>query len=642
MKSIQKGFSSGQALRSSGQALVELLVAMGIAAILFPALATGLVASREGKVQERERVAAGAALTEAKEALRIIRDRGWAEVAANGTFHPVVSGATWALAPGVETIDTFTRSIVIADVYRDAGVIVGMGGSLDPSTKRVDITVSWSALFPSNVSETLYVTRHTNNIVVQTTEPDFAAGTKTNVVVTNTDGGEVTLGAGGRADWCAPNLSITPLDLPKSGVANAISAIEGRVFAGTGDNASGVSFAHVSIANTNPPSAAILGTFDGYKTNKIFGEADYVYFATDNNFKEIVIINIAGLPYTEAGYFNAPGSGNGNSIVVTGSTGYMTSGNTLYAFDLTSKTGSRPALGSMTLAGIGEKLFVVGGYAYVAIDSSETQLQIIDVSNGSNLTVVGTATVNGSAGKDVFVNGSGTRAYLVTETSLTKPEFFIIDTSTKTGSRPTLGSYDANGMNPKGVTVVPGNRAIVVGRGAEEYQVIDISQESTPVRCGGLSIDTGVNGVSSVLEADGDAYSYIITGDATSELKIIEGGPGGQAGVSGVFESSTFDAGQSVAFNRFDATEATPNQTGVTYQVSGADPVGGSCADAVFSFVGPDGTPASYFATGNAIPLSIAGNYKNPARCFRYRAHLTSSDPASAPIVTDVTVSYSP
>ncbi|KKU95748.1 MAG: hypothetical protein UY27_C0009G0011 [Candidatus Gottesmanbacteria bacterium GW2011_GWA1_48_13] len=626
----------------SGQSLVEFLVAMGIAAILFPALATGLIASREGSVQEGERTEAVAALTEGKEAVRIVRDAGWVNIAANGTFHPVVNGATWALAAGTETIGDLTRAMVISDVYRDAAGNIASAGTLDPSTKRVDIRVSWNVLFPSVVSETLYLTRHKMAVVVQTTEADFAAGTNTRTVVTNTGGGEVTLGAGGRADWCAPNLSITPLDLPKSGVANAISAIVGRVFAGTGDNASGVSFANVNIGNTNPPTASILGTFDGYKTNDIFGEADYVYFATDNNFKEIVIINLASSPYAEAGYFNAPGNGNGHSVVVAGTTGYMTTGDKLYTFDVSVKSGSRPALGSVTLAAEGKSISVVSGYAFIAIDSSSTQLQIVDVSSPNTPTVVGSATVTGGEGKDVFVNESGTRAYLVTEASLTSREFFMIDVSTKIGSRPTVGNYDTAGMDPKGVTVVPGNRAIVVGTGSEEYQVINIGNEASPVRCGGLSIDTGINGVSSVLEADGDAYSYIITGDTASELKIIEGGPGGQAGNSGIFESATIDAAASSAWNRFDTTVITPSQTTVRYQVASSDAIGGSC-DVTFAFVGPDGTSGTYFTTPGTIPFSSdEPGYHNPGACFRYRLYLDSTDPAAAPIVEDVTVNYSP
>lgn len=624
-------------MKTSGQSLIELLIALGLTAIFIPALLTGLTASRAGKAQTTQRLAANALLIEAEEAVRSVRERGWRTFAQNGTFHPVVSGSSWSLAAGEEVVDSYTRRIVISDVQRSKnGAIVASGGVVDPSTRRATVTVSWNTPFPSSIDSTTYLTRYLSNATVtQTTQADFNQGTKTGTTVTNTNGGEVVIAAGGRADWCAPSLSIAAVDLPKQGVANAISAIEGKVFAGTGENASGVSFASVSISNTNPPTGTIAGTFNGYKTNDVFGESTFVYLATDTNAKEVVIINIGSTPFTEAGYFDAPGNGSGNSVFVVGNTGYMTSGNKFYTFDLTSRSGSRPKLGSTTLAGTGKKIAVVGSYAYIALDSPTTQLQIVDVSNPSSPSVVGQANVAGKEGASVFVNSAGTRAYVVTESSSTQKEFFIVDVSTKTGNLPTRGSYDTNGMDPKGVTVVTNNKAIVVGNGAEEYQVVDIANESNPARCGGLSVDTGVMGVASVLETDGDAFSYIITGDANAELKIIEGGPGGAFTTSGTFESGTIAFDSSVAFNRFTATVTKPAGTDVTFQIAVADALSGNCSGILFSFVGPDGTPNSFYGERGG-PIATNGS------CLRYKAFLSTTDPTVTPVLYDITFNYSP
>lgn len=640
-----------------GQTLVEILIALALSAILLPALITGLVSSREGKVQQRERSQATALVREAREAVRQLRELGWSYVSVNGTYHPVPVGTNWTLVSGPESINGQTRSIVITDVYRDSsGNITASGGTEDPSTKKVTVTVSWNALFASSVTSVLYISRFTNQAFTQTSVADFTAGTQTNTTITNASDGEVTLGAGGGGDWCSPNLSITAIDLPKSGVANGLTAIEGRVFAGTGDNSSGVSFANVPVANTNPPTAAVAGTFDGYKTNAVFGETNYAYLATDTNSKEIEIIDLTNYDagtgkYAEAGYFNAPGNGNGNGVVVSGSIGYMTDGDTLYNFDLTSKSGSRSILDAngVTLAGTGYKLAVVGNYAYVAIDSTTTQMQIVDISNSSNLTIVGTAQLNAQGAVDVFVNSSGTRAYIVTKTSASQNELFIIDVSTKSGSHSAIGNYDTSGMNPKGVTVVPGNKVIAVGTGGTyQYQVIDIVNETNPVLCtgtgrtGGLSIPTGVNGVASVVETDGDAYSYIITGDASSELKIIEGGPGGQYASSGSFESSIFDATNSASFNRFSVNMTKLNQTNIEYQMAVANAVSGSCAAATYTYVGPSLSTSTRFATSAAIPLGTTGTYTNPGRCMRYKVFFSTTDKLSSPVFSDVTVNFSP
>lgn len=635
---------------NQGQLLVELLIALAVSAILIPAIMTGFIASRQGVAQARQRLEATALARQISDAVLIVRDAGWSNVATSGTYHPVITGDTWTLASGSAVVNGYTESLVISDVFRDpSGAIVTTGGAVDPSTKKVTVTVSWGLPIVSSVVESFYITRLTNLSWIQTTQSDFDAGVKKDVITTNTNGGEITLGSGGKADWCEPNLSIAALDLPKYGVANAITAIEGRVFAGTGENASGVSFANIAVSNTDPPISSISGTFNGYKTNAVFGEANYAYLASDTNAKEIEIVDLTTNPYSEAGYFDAPGNGNGDSVFVVDNVGYMTSGNKFYTFNLSSKSGSRPQLGSATLAATGVKIFIVGNYAYVAIAGATQEMQIINVTDPTRLSIVGQADVNGAAANDIFVNSNGTRAYLSTNADSSKQEFFIIDTSTKTGNRPTVGSYDAAGMNPRGITVVPGNKAILVGTGGtQQYQVIDITDERHPIHCtsggrsGGIAIPSGIHGIASVLEADGDAYSYIITGDGSSELKIIEGGPGGKYAVSGWLESSTLDATRSAAFNRFFGNSVLPDNTNVEYQVSGADPVNNSCVGAVFTYIGPDGTGGTRFATGSAIPLSAGPGYKNPARCFRYKAYLSTKDQSSAPVFTDMTVNYSP
>ncbi len=621
-----------------GQVLVEFLVAVAISAILIPAITAGFIASRQGQAQARQRLAAAALAREADEAVRVVRDTGWENVAMNGIYHPAVAGDTWTLVPGTETIDGFTRSVTVGDVI-----------PFDPSKKLVTVSVSWGSPIASTVTNQLYLTRLTNRAWVQTTIGDFDAGTKTNVITTDTWGGEVTLGAGGKGDWCEPNLTIAAVDLPKQGVANAISAIEGTVFAGTGDNSSGVSYATVRIDQADPPTATISGTYNGFKTNGIWGEPNYAYLATDNNAKEIEIVDLTTTPYSEAGYFNAPGNGNGDSITTSGGVGYMTSGSTFYTFDVTAKTGSRPKLGSVTLDGTGVKTVVAGGYAYVAIASATTQMDIVNVTNPASPVLVAKAQLTAGAGKDVFVNSTGTRAYVATAYVSGKPEFSIINTTVKSGVLSAIGSYATDGMSPKALTVVTGNRAIIVGTGGvQQYVVIDVTDETNPVHCtsrnrsGGLSIATGVNGIASVIEADGDTFSYIITGDANNELKIIQGGPGGKYSSSGTFESSTLDATTSAAFNRFDVNGILPVNTVMQYQVAGANPVNGSCNGAAFTFVGPDGTGNTKFATSGAIPLSGGPGYVNPARCFRYKTFLSTNDTFAEPIFTDITVNYSP
>jgi hypothetical protein len=195
-----------------------------------------------------------------------------------------------------------------------------------------------------------------------------------------------------------------------------------------------------------------------------------------------------------------------------------------------------------------------------------------------------------------------------------------------------------------------------VGEGGEEYQVIDIINETTPVRCGGLNIDSGVKGVSAVMESDGDAYSYIVTGDATAELKIIEGGPGssgtGNYVPSGTFTSQSYGPTSSLAtgFNSFLANIYKPSSTEVEIYIAIADAVAGSCAGVNYTFVGPNGGvgPFTTSQTGIAsisgvIPFgSYSPSFINPGKCLKYRTVLTTGDSALTPVFKDMVVNYSP
>ena len=628
-----------------GQSLIELLVVIAVMALILPAITAGFIVSREGRPQQKRRQLATAMVNESHAALKSIREQSWSNFDTNGIYHTVNNGSTWSLAPGSEIIDELTNRIIISDVHRDTNHnIIDSGGYIDPSTKKILISVTWDIPLTTTVESTIYLTRYLDNATYfQSTEAEFLTGTLTGTIVTNTDDGEVALGSGGSSSWCDPSLTIAALDLPKSGVANAVTAIEGVAFAATGDNASGVAFAKINISNDSPPVATIANTFDGYKTNDVFGISGYAFLATDSNSKEIVILNTSNSPINEVGYFDASGSTDGAAIFVLGNVGYMVQGSTFRTFDLSSMNGSRPALGSVSLGDTGRALQVLGSYAYVAVDDDNNQLKIIDISNPGAPQIVGWANLATSGVSDIIVNETGTRAYISGNLSSNNNEVFIIDISTKTGSRTVIGSADTSPMNPRGLTIVPGNRMIVVGTSGEEYQVFNIAKESAPSYCGGIEVDAGIKGISSVLETDGNAYSYIITGDVSEEFKIIEGGPGGSFATSGVYESATFDASYSTAFNRLIPQSTIPSNTDLKYQIAIADPVSGSCAGVNFNFTGPDGTDQSFYLNSESIFFNDDGqNYENPARCLRYRAYLSSSDSSSTPIFESMMINYSP
>lgn len=665
----------------SGQTLIELLLAIAVMSIVLPSLFVGLFAARSSKTQQRQRLQAVALLKQTQEALRNIREQGWVAFAVDGTYHVSSSSAVWGLAANsATTADGFTTQVVISDVYRDSsGAITSSGGTLDPSTKKIDTTISWGLPYLSSITATEYMTRYLDNLTyTQTTDTDFKAGVLTNTSVTKTADGEVILGAGGGGgDWCVPSKSITTYDLPKNGVANAVTAIEGAVFAGQGNNASGVAFQRVNLTtNQDPPVASNGGslTTGSLKTNGIFADSQYAYITTDTNHSQVIILDMTQFtdPPTNSNFKQVgtidlgTSSTNGVSVYAANNYLYVTATDgRLYIYDVTNhaapvlKNSGGYQIGSSSST-VGNKIVVAGNYAYIATSSTTNPLRIVNISNPVSPTSAGTLVLGtGQSGVDVWVNTSSSspsRAYLATSYLSGKNDFYIVNIENpasptlKNDSGSTLGQYSTNGMTPNAITVVTGNRAIIVGTGGtQQYQVLNISNELSPTSCAGLSYSTGVFGVASVLQSNGYAYSYIITGDSNAELKIILGGAGGQYSSAGTFVSSPFDVAtvglNQTAFNRYSADFAQPPQTTIGFQVAVANAVNNSCTGASYTFIGPGKTSATtdlFTSSSGGIPLLTSGSYQNPGRCFKYKVYFTSSDPTKTPELYDFTVNYSP
>ncbi|HOZ03436.1 MAG TPA: hypothetical protein PKX78_03000 [Candidatus Woesebacteria bacterium] len=646
-----------------GYSLIELLVALGLFAFMLPVIFSGFVAIRDGKPQQLQRMMATSLLNEAKEAVRVVREKDWSEFAVDGVYHPAVDhiNGTWTLLPDSILIDdNFTQTVTISSVQRNpAGEIVLSGGEVDPSIKRVDMEVSWLKPQIGTLQTSSYLTRYIDNQQhLDTTEADFNAGTLIDVAVTNDDNGEVILGSGGQGDWCKPaQYILAELDLPGSGSARDVEAIEGKAFTGT--NAGSGTFVEVAITNELPPLVSIESLMTGYDTNDVFIDANYAYVATQDISRDVIIIDLA--TGQEVGYFNDPDwIGSAQGVYVRGNVGYVTIGPRLHTFDLSQKTGARPQLDSVPLEGgwfwflaTGYRLQVVGDYAYVAVNIGSAELRLINVANPSNLLRAARSDVNGEKGQEVFVNETGTRVYLATTGSSSKKELFVINAGVSTNNKnnssynlPVIAEYEANGMSPRGVKAVPGNIVLLVGVGGEEYQALRVNENNgvtTLTKCGGYTTGTGIYGLATVMESDEDAYSYVVTADTDGEFKVIQGGPGASLAAEGWYESVVLDWGHEVGWNYLDFSSQIPVNTSLELQLAGADAVAGSCGGAVYNFVGPDKTGNTVFTQSGTIPFDNDGaGFENPAQCFKYRAHLMTSDGTTSPVLEDVQVNYSP
>ncbi len=86
---------------------------------------------------------------EGLEAARFLRDVSWEnqiEGLSLGTnYYAGLAGSAWTLSTTASNIDNFSRTLIFNQVERNVnGDIVASGGSVDPNTKLVTATVSWS------------------------------------------------------------------------------------------------------------------------------------------------------------------------------------------------------------------------------------------------------------------------------------------------------------------------------------------------------------------------------------------------------------------------------------------------------------------------------------------------------------------
>ena len=136
-------------LTQHGFFLIEVVVAASVIATVLLLLLGAIQNSVEASQRSLERTQASYLLEEGAEAVRAIRDNNWNTISAltpNTSYYLSWSGSSWSLTTSPNTIDAFTRTVVVSPVSRDVNQdIVVTGGTNDPGTKKVVLTVAWNS-----------------------------------------------------------------------------------------------------------------------------------------------------------------------------------------------------------------------------------------------------------------------------------------------------------------------------------------------------------------------------------------------------------------------------------------------------------------------------------------------------------------
>ncbi len=633
--------------------LVELIIAIGVFATISSMLILLVVDATKTLDNTRIRAKATNLVQEINSALLFLKDQSWQNILTNsndGQKHLQLIDGSYQIVDGEGINGDLTYSFTITNALRDElDTLVETGGDIDPHTRVVLISILWNDSLgrEHSITPSLYLNDWNTYSIIATTEDDFNGGTHNQTVTINNSGGELQLQSRYYSDWCNPQLTIHEYDIPGDANPRTVFSLPGHSYLGTAGSTTGQPFTKVLIEGVDPPNLTVEGSFSGYTVNDIFVVGDYAFLATTNDSKEVVILDVSSLPYTEIGYFDAPDSYDGYSIHVDGDIGYLGQGRYLRSFDLSDYTGSRNLIGSKDLSSSWlfrwvatvSQLYVKDNYLYAVLDWDWYELAIIDISNPGNMLITSQTSVNNQQVYDMEISEDGNRAYFGTTNSNSENEIFILDITNKNGSRPVIASLDSSGTTIRGIEAIEeDNILIAIGTGGEEYQVYNITDENNPTHCGGMNINNGIYDIDSIRDSQTNAFSYIITGDLSSEFKIIRGGPGGGGPdgygyfTDGVYTSEIYDTSSDLSrFHTIFTTTTVPTGTSLKIQIrSNNSPDMGSS-----EWIGPDGTNSTYYEGVEAynIETTIIGRY------FQYRTIFTS-DIINTPLLEEIIINY--
>ena len=137
-KSFPEGFS-----------LLEIVVAVGIAALVIFSLGKVNETALRLSSESADRVEASLLLNEGVEAMKFLRDKSWSQniapLSTSETYYLTFATTTYAIGSAApDLIDgIFARTINISGVTRDAQDTIAPTGVNDSSTRKVTVTVSW-------------------------------------------------------------------------------------------------------------------------------------------------------------------------------------------------------------------------------------------------------------------------------------------------------------------------------------------------------------------------------------------------------------------------------------------------------------------------------------------------------------------
>lgn len=616
----------------SGQSIIELILVIGLLAVLIPTFLTGTVASLEGKPQEKNRLKALEYAKNQLEKFKSYKSDNWNSIE-TGEFYLQGSGGVYTLVSGQESIDgNFSGSLLIEQVLRNSEGSVASEGTVDPSTFKVTSTVEWTSPIPSSVELETLISRIDNNYSFgETSESDFTNGNLTDSVITNISGGEVELeesGPSGPGDWSTPQILDTHDD---TGGANALAAEISGNYLYIGSTSLGSDEDLYVFDISDPDNLSLVWSADlGGTPSNLAISGNYMYVAQGKNFEELEIFDISNpASVTQTAALSVGDRRDAYAVAVSGDYAYVGketgpgANRELYVVNVTNKSAPSTVRG-IEISHPVKDLLVVGSVLYLATNNDSAEVQAYSISNPSSPSLLSTLDLPSGSNGDRLYSANG-RLYVTTENNSTGNEFYIVNVNNPS-SMSVVGGYDV-GSSAYSVAVLNDQAFVANATTGKELLILDIATESSPSEYGYLDLGDAARDVQLA-----NGYAYIATNNDSQEVIIAAPGSSGGGGgylLSGSYESQAKDFGQIVGLNYLDFDVTTPENTSLTFQVAVNND------NSTWNYAGPDGTSGTYFESAASFPLIYA-----EGRYLKVKAYL-SGDGTATPVLSSFTVNYS-
>ena len=626
--------------------LVELILAIGIFATISSMLIFLVVDATKTLDNTKTRSRATNLVQEINTALLLLKDQSWQNISTNsqGTpKHLELMDGGYQIVDGESTYQDLTYSFTISEALRNpSGDLIDTGGDVDPHTRVINISILWNDSLgrEQSVVQQLYINDWNTYSLIDTFVEDFNLGTHNGTYVENLTDGEVSLEKMLYSDWCNPSLSMNTYNIPGNGVPKSISTYGNTVIMGSGENMSGDPFIKITAIedpDTNMPTVSDVLVFTTqYKTNDIhLINETAALLATDTNSTEVVILNMNST-ITQVGYFDIPINTDANTISSYADIGFVTESNNLRSFDISTFTGSRPQLDSISLGGQANKtvatdIFIDDQYIYLTLAEHDSEFVIYE--HTPSLRLVGEISLGDMDARALFISEDKTKAFIGTANN-TSDELYIVDITDKETNYTVISSLDLGGMSVNALISIE-NRIVIGGEGGQEYKVLEADNLNGPTTCGGLSLGISINDMA-LVQTPTSNYSYILSSNGL--LQFIRGGLGGGGPdgngylPTGEFISQVFDTTFTASEYYMMILETDmPTNTSLKLQLRASDTSDMSGS----TWVGPDGTNTSYYENSNVYNISsdLIGRY------FQYKA-VFDSDTVNTPLLEQIVINY--